>query len=157
MSRDEWKPGTARRLLNVLSDLMGRVGSGFEGDIPEKCFNEMSPIALATARTDASLRDAANTRRYVVLCSWERGFAAGTPTLIDILVEFNWRWMMDSQVPLEFQSLKILCSLRRDEMAELLLEEVPFPGCGVARCVEEELGFVAAVIENGAFGCRWWW
>ena len=88
MSRDEWKPGTARRLLNVLSDLMGRVGSGVCRDIPEKCFNEMSPIALATARTDASLRDAANTRRYVVLSSWERGFAAGTPTLIDILADF---------------------------------------------------------------------
>lgn len=45
-------------------------------------------MALATARTDASLREAANTRRYVVLSSWERGFAAGTPTLIYILVDF---------------------------------------------------------------------
>lgn len=48
----------------------------------------MSPKALETASTEAALRDAANTRKYVVLSSWERGFAAGTPTLVYILVDF---------------------------------------------------------------------
>lgn len=41
-------------------------------------------------------------------------------------------------------------------MAELLLEEIPFR-CGGPRCVEEELGLVAAMVEDGAFGRRGWW
>lgn len=68
-------PGSVRLSLSL------SLSRGQRPYIPAKCFSEMSFRAKATPATDRADREAANTRRYVVLWAWEAGLAAGTPIL----------------------------------------------------------------------------
>jgi hypothetical protein len=42
-------------------------------------------------------------------------------------------------------------------MTDLLLDEIPLLCRAVPGCIEENLGLVAACVEDGEFGCWGWW
>lgn len=58
------------------------------------------------------------------------------------------KWGRKARLPLEFQCLEVVLHVLCKEMADLLLEKIPFLRCRVSCCVEKDLGFISSVVED---------
>lgn len=43
------------------------------------------------------------------------------------------------------------------ELIDLLLDQVPFLGRGVAGGIDEDLGLISTLVEDSKFSCWGWW